>query len=183
MWKTTASGRSVTTVKNSTQSDRSQELNFWLNYKLQRWLQAWLDLGIQMMSSGLGLVWSLALPPSVTVLFSGKFSPCDGRMAVSSSPDLYPHSTTRGNKVLTLSLQAKSQFHLWVDQLGSCVQSWTTTAPPGMKHFDFPRLHTHVSPTLISVEPAPDKLSGLRLRCYPTGREKRWAGTNNNLLL
>lgn len=67
MWKTTASGRSVTTVKNSTQSDRSQELNFltrFINYK-KRWLQAWLDLGIQMMSSGLGLVWSLALPPSM----------------------------------------------------------------------------------------------------------------------
>ena len=106
--------------------------------------------------------------------------PCDGRMAISNFRFISPLQN-QGKQSTYFYHSRQSPSFSWVDQLGSCIHSWTTTVPPGMKHFDFPGF-IHVFPTLISVEPAPDKLSGLRLRCYPSGRERRWAGTNNNLL-
>ena len=58
------------------------------------------------MSLGLGLVWSLALPSSVLVLFSGKFCPVMAGWP-SAISDLYPHSKTKGNKVLTFITPGK----------------------------------------------------------------------------
>lgn len=106
--------------------------------------------------------------------------PCDGRMAISNFRFISPlQNQGKQSTSFYHSRQSPSFSSEWTN-LGPafipepplCLQEWNT---------DFPGF-IHVSPTLISVEPALDKLSGLRLKCSPSGRERRWAGTNNNLL-